>query len=192
MGEVVKIGLTGGIGTGKTYISKYFKEIGIPVFHADEEAKKLYSDPAFARELKERFPDSVTLDESGGVDVGRLKTAFSDKAFLRELSEFVHPYVHMRFEQWAAAQWTPSVIMESAVLFEYGIDKKFDRVIVAHAPLEIRIRRVEARNPELGRDEIMRRIDSQMPQEDKCALADLVIMTGETFGMCGGFTGQES
>lgn len=192
MGDVVKIGLTGGIGTGKTYISKYFEEMGIPVFRADDEAKKLYSEPGFVSELRKAFPDRDVFSADGGVDMCRLKKAFSDKAFLRELSEFVHPYVHMRFEQWAAAQWTPSVIMESAILFEYGIDKKFDRVIVAHAPLEIRIRRIMERNPELGRDEIMRRIDSQMPQEDKCALADLVIMTGETFGMCGGFTGQES
>lgn len=191
MGDVVKIGLTGGIGTGKTYISKYFEEMGIPVFRADDEVKKLYSEPGFVSELRKVFPDRDVFSADGGVDTGRLKKAFSDKAFLRELSEFVHPYVHMRFEQWAAAQWTPSVIMESAILFEYGIDKKFDRVIVAHAPLEIRIRRIMERNPELGRDEIMRRIDSQMPQEDKCALADLVIMTGETFGMCGGFTGQE-
>lgn len=188
MEKIVRIGLTGGIGTGKTYISKYFEEMGVPVFRADDEAKRLYSEPAFARELKEKFPDRVVLDGNGKVDASRLKTAFSDKAFLKELSEFVHPRVHERFEQWAALQWTPSVIMESAILFEYGIDGKFDRIIVAHAPLGIRIQRIMSRNPELGRDEVMRRIESQMPQEEKCAKADLVVMTGETFGMCGGFT----
>ena len=149
-----KIALTGGIGTGKTYLSTHFIEMGIPVFYADAEAKKLYSEPRFLQRIRESFGEEVFTP--GRPD-------------------------QLSFERWAAEQDAPAVMMESAVVFEGNLTQYFDKIIVADAPVELRIRRVMARNPEMTREQILARMARQMPQEEKCRRADLVVCTGETY-----------
>ena len=107
--------------------------------------------------------------------------SFDDEDFLQRLSRFVHPYVMRDFEKWAEAQNAAAVIMESAILFEYDLVSYFDKIIVADAPVELRIQRVLARNPEMTREQILARMSKQMPQEEKCRRADLVVCTGETY-----------
>ena len=183
---MVKIGLTGGIGTGKTYLSAHFRDMGIPVYYADEEAKRLYRQPEFLQEMRKAFPDARFWLSDGSLNMEELAKSFADEAFLQRLSRFVHPFVMRDFERWAAQQNAPAVMMESAILFEYGLTAYFDKIIVADAPEWLRIKRVQARNPHLTEADIRQRMSRQMSQEEKCSRADLVVCTGETYreGRC--------
>ena len=176
-----KIALTGGIGTGKTYLSRHFAEMGIPVFYADVEAKRLYRQPEFVAALCETFSTDI-LRQDGAVDMGKMASmVFSDEEMLRKLNAMVHPRVMRMFEEWAAGQSSSAVMMESAIVYEADLSGFFDKIIVADAPLELRIRRVLLRDPHLTREDVLQRMSCQMPQEEKCALADLVVCTGETY-----------
>ena len=178
-----KIALTGGIGTGKTYLSTHFIEMGIPVFYADDEAKKLYTDPQFLQTIREAFGDEVfATDYPDRLSFERLAAkVFDDEEALQQLNRLVHPAVMQKFEEWCAQQDAPAVMMESAVVFEGNLISYFDKIIVADAPVELRIRRIMARNPEMTREQILARMARQMPQEEKCRRADLVVCTGETY-----------
>ena len=176
-----KIALTGGIGTGKTYLSSHFVQMGIPVFYADDEAKKLYHKPYFVAQIKTIFGDEYVLAD-GQVNLPLLsKTVFADEEKLAQLNRLIHPAVMQLFEEWAKQQSASTVMMESAILFEGNLTHYFDKIIVADAPLELRIRRIMARNPELTREHILQRMSKQMTQEEKCRRADLVVCTGETY-----------
>ena len=85
------------------------------------------------------------------------------------------------FERWAVVQNAAAVMMESAILYEYGLDQYFDKIIAADAPEALRIRRIQVRNPHLTEADIRQRMSRQMPQEEKCCRADLVVCTGETY-----------
>ena len=178
-----KVALTGGIGTGKTYLSSHFIQMGIPVFYADEEAKKLYRDPQFLLRMRALFGDEVfDGGQPNRLDFKKLSArVFSNPEELQALNELVHPAVMEQFDRWCAEQSTETVMMESAVIFEGGLERYFDKVIVVDAPLELRIRRVLLRNPEMTREQILQRMARQMSQEEKCRRADLVVCTGETY-----------
>lgn len=178
---MVKIGLTGGIGTGKTYLSTHFQDMGIPVYYADDEAKKLYRQPFFLSEMRKVFPDKRLWLADGTLNMSELSQSFENEDFLKRLSHFVHPFVMRDFERWAAEQNTYAVMMESAILFEYGLDSHFDKIIVADASEALRIKRIQVRNPQLTEADIRKRMSRQLPQEEKCARADLVVCTGETY-----------
>ena len=178
---MLRIGLTGGIGTGKTYLSKHFVDMGIPVYYADDEAKKLYRNPLFLAEMRMAFPDERLWFADGTLNMPVLSQSFGDETFLQRLSYFVHPYVMRDFERWASEQNAQTVIMESAILFEYGLDSYFDKIIVADAPEALRIKRIRERNPHLTEADVRQRMARQMPQEEKCSRADLVVCTGETY-----------
>ena len=178
---MLKIGLTGGIGTGKTFLSKHFVDMGIPVYYADDEAKKLYQNPSFLAEMRVEFPDERLWLPDGSINRTRLSQSFENEDFLKRLSHFVHPYVMRDFERWAAEQDTPAVMMESAIIFEYDLVSYFDKIIVADAPEALRIQRIRTRNPQLTEADIRQRMARQMPQEEKCSRADLVVCTGETY-----------
>lgn len=181
MATKYRIALTGGIGTGKTYLSRHFVQMGIPVFYADDEAKALYRDEAFVGQLCALFGKRI-LDATGQVDRQVLADIiFNDGEQLARLEQLVHPAVMQRFEQWAEIQPGNAVMMESAVVFERGLDVHFDKVIVADAPLELRIKRVLKRAPGTTREQVLQRMATQMPQEEKCRRADLVVCTGETY-----------
>lgn len=190
--NMYKIALTGGIGTGKTYLSKHFIQMGIPVFYADDEAKKLYEDVLFQEKLQRLFDDPALVTDQK-VNLAVLsQLVFGNEDNLQKLNRLVHPAVMERFVCWAEEQQVPAVMMESAIVFEGGLEHFFDKIIVVHAPLELRIQRVQERNPELTREAILQRMSHQMPQEEKCRRADLVICTGETYGMSRDFICGES
>lgn len=178
---MLKIALTGGIGTGKTYLSTHFRDMGIPVYYADEEAKKLYRQHDFLEDMRNVFPDEKLWLADGSLNMQYLSQSFENEQFLKQLSHFVHPYVMRDFERWASEQNTASVMMESAILYEYGLDQYFDKIIVADAPEALRIKRIRMRNPHLTEEDIRQRMARQMPQEEKCCRADLVVCTGETY-----------
>ena len=94
---MVKIGLTGGIGTGKTYLSTHFRDMGIPVYYADDEAKKLYRQPSFLSEMRKEFPDERLWLLDGSLNLQALSQSFENEEFLHQLSLFVHPFVMRDF-----------------------------------------------------------------------------------------------
>ncbi len=175
-----KIALTGGIGTGKTYLSRHFVEMGIPVFYADVEAKKIYQDADFVADLVRTFGDVLLPD--GTVDLRKMGAmVFADEEKLQILNKMIHPRVMQMFEKWSMLQSSQTVIMETAIVYEGNLTGYFDKIIVVDAPLELRIRRILQRDPHLTREDILQRMSRQMPQEEKCARADLVVCTGETY-----------
>jgi len=170
----IRIALTGGIGTGKTFISKQFLDKGVPVFYADDEAKKLYSSEKVLFFLKENFGDNIFTNSQ--LDFSKLTAfVFSNKEYRKRIESFIHPLVMQQFEMWASAQDANMVMLESALIFEAGLEKFFDKIIVVDAPLDIRIERIKDRNPSLSEKDILQRIHSQMSQEEKCKRADLVV-----------------
>ena len=173
----IKIALTGGIGTGKTYISKQFLDMGIPVFYADEEAKKLYDSEEAIAFFKEKYGE--TCFSNNQLDYSKLATyIFSDIETRKQIESFIHPLVMQKFENWASQQDSGIVMLESAIVFEAGLEKFFDKIIVVDAPLNIRIERIKNRNTQLSETEILQRINSQLSQKEKCTRADLVIWNG--------------
>jgi dephospho-CoA kinase len=170
----IKIALTGGIGTGKTHISKHFLDMGIPVFYADEETKKLYTSEKVLTFFKNKYGDSFFTDEK--LDLSKLATfIFKNPENRKQIETFIHPLVMQLFEDWAVQQKSNTVMLESAIIFEAGLGKFFDKIIVVDAPLDVRIQRIKNRNAHLSEQEILQRINLQMPQEEKCKRGDFVI-----------------
>jgi len=170
-----KIGLTGGIGVGKTYVSEVFKSLGVPVFNADIEAKKLMITSKKLMDLvKSEFGEDIYVNEN----LNKEKLAsivFSDKSKLKKLNSLVHPIVKAEFEQWYTKQTSPYVIKETAILFESNSHLGLDVVICVSAPLELRVVRVMKRDNSTEK-EIKNRIENQFSQEEKENLSDYIII----------------
>jgi dephospho-CoA kinase len=173
----IKIALTGGIGTGKTFVSKQFLDKGVPVFYADEEAKKLYHSEKVLAFFKEKYGD--TCFTNNRIDLKKLSNiVFSDTVSRKKVETFIHPLVMEQFDVWAAHQVSEIVVLESAIIYEAELAHCFDKIIVVDAPLTVRIQRIRERNPHLSEEEIMQRIHLQLPQEEKCRRADFVVLNG--------------
>lgn len=169
-----KYALTGGIGTGKTFISKDFIRNGIPVFYADEEAKKLYAREDVVARLGELFGEDIFSDNK--LDFKKMgEMIFADTEAQKKLESLIHPLVMAEFENWARTQESDEVMMESAIIFESHLEKYFDKVFVVNASVPVRVARIRRRNPDWSEEEILARINAQMSQEEKCRLADEVI-----------------
>jgi dephospho-CoA kinase len=170
----LKIGVTGGIGSGKTTVCKVFTAIGIPVFSADNEAKKLMeSDP----QVMEQVNSIAGYDIYQGGTLNRAELAeliFNSRDLLERINGVVHPAVRRQFEIWYSDQEAGYVILEAAILFETGSYKTVDRIITVIAPFEERIERVVRRNS-LTREQIMERIRNQSDDEYKISRSDFVI-----------------
>ena len=161
-----RLGVTGGIGSGKTTVCRIFSVLGIPVFVADN----------VARDVMENEPDiraainlitGKDLYTHGNLDRKELaRIIFNRPDLLRKVNAAVHPEVLERFNRWASASDSPYVIMEAAILFEAGADSLVDRVVTISAPVEERISRVMGRN-ELTREEVIRRINNQLGDEER-------------------------
>jgi len=170
-----KIALTGGIGTGKTYISKFFVDFGIPVYYADEEAKKLYDEPEIITLIATQFGGSVITDRK--VDFHKLaKLLFDNSDHINRINKIIHPILMERFNDWAELQNSQYVMLESAIVFEAGLDHYFDFIIAVDAPYDLRLNRLRERNPSFSEEDFRKRINSQMEQSLKCEKADLVIV----------------
>lgn len=169
-----KIALTGGIGTGKTFISKMFIKEGIPVFYADDEAKKLYNDESVLQQLRQAFGEAIFIDNK--LNFKKMASIiFAEEEKKKVLESIIHPKVMEMFNAWAEQQNSEKVIMESAIIFEAHLEKYFDKVIVVNASLPVRMERIRRRNPEMTDKQILARIATQMDQAEKCRLADEVI-----------------
>jgi len=170
----IKIALTGGIGTGKTYISKHFLDIGIPVFYADDEAKKLYASEKILDFFADKYGELFFTDKK--LDLSKLTAfVFKNPENRKKIEAFIHPLVMQKFEEWATQQTSNIVMMESAIIFEAGLETFFDKIIAVDAPLDVRINRIKKRNSHLSEEDILQRINTQISQEEKCKHADIVV-----------------
>ena len=169
------IGLTGGIGSGKSTVASFFATKGIPVYIADEEAKKIMNKPNIIQEVQSLF-DELVVDENGQLLRSKIASiVFNNPNLLAALNAIIHPKVQEHFQQWLAQNQTVSfVIKEVAILFETGGNKTCDKVILVTAPLETRIERVMKRD-QISRNAVLDRIKNQMPDEEKIMLSDFVI-----------------
>ena len=170
-----KIGITGGIGSGKTYVSKVFESLGIPVFNADIEAKKLMSTSSeLIQSIKYEFGNDI-FDDYILNSKKLASVVFSDTEKLRKLNSLVHPIVRQEFLRWQVKKKSTYVIKEAAILFESDSYKGLDAVICVTAPINLRIDRVKLRDGYSYR-EIKNRIENQISQEEKENLSDYIIV----------------
>lgn len=172
------LGLTGGIGSGKTTVAGFFKELGVPVFIADDEAKILMnSDPELKTKIKEVFGDKAYKNDS--LDRKFIANqVFKDKNLLEQLNSIVHPAVGKHFLKWKQHQHSAYVVYEAAILFEKGGYKQCDRNLLITAPLGVRVERLVARD-QATPEEIEARMNNQWSDDKKAALADFIIENNE-------------
>jgi len=169
------IGLTGGIGSGKTTVAGYFAALGVPVYIADEEAKKLLFLPETVAEVISAFGKDVLSD--GLPDRKKLAgLVFNNPQKLAVLNSIIHPRVKKHFTEWVGKHKDkPCVIKEAAILFESGSYKDCDAVILVTAPKEIRLQRVMKRD-KVSETEVLARMERQWDDERKAPLSDYVII----------------
>ncbi len=168
------VGLTGGIGSGKTTVAKLFSELGVPIYIADIEAKRLTdSSKVIRRKLIALLGEEAYL----GSKLNRKFVAdkiFNNKTLLENVNAIIHPKVAAHFKKWLAKQKASYVIKEAAILFENGGYKNCDLVILVTAPKQIRIARIMLRD-KASKTEIEQRMNNQWSDEKKQKLADIII-----------------
>lgn len=172
---MIKVGITGGIGSGKTTVCKLFEKMDIPVYYADIEAKRIMNTD---RSLKQKIKD--LLGKDAYYRNGRLNRkfvasiVFNDKEKLESLNALVHPAVALDGQQWFDAQTTKYALKEAALLVENESYKRLDFLIVVTAPVEMRIKRVVKRDKS-DYNQVKRRIANQLPEIQKKKVADFII-----------------
>ncbi|RKS93933.1 dephospho-CoA kinase [Flavobacterium limicola] len=168
------IGLTGGIGSGKTTVANFFKSYGIPVYIADDEARKIMQSADIMEAIKDLF--GVDVFENEILNREKLaKIVFNNPESLEKLNGIVHPTVKKHFEQWLLQNLeAPYVIYEAAILFESGSYKDCDIIITVTAPIESRIQRVIKRD-KTTRELVLKRINAQWTDEKRISKSDFVI-----------------
>jgi dephospho-CoA kinase len=174
----LKIGLTGGIGSGKSMVAKIFSLIGIPVFYADIAAKNvMHEDVALKQKIKETFGEAAyennTLNRKYIADI-----VFNDPFKLEQLNAMVHPATIAAAHRWMLQQTTPYVIKEAALFFEAGSTQGLDFIIGVYAPQHLRVQRVMQRD-NVTREEVFSRMSKQINEEMKMRLCDFVIVNDE-------------
>lgn len=164
---MIKIGITGGIGCGKTTVCKVFELLGVPVYYADDEAKKLLDfDENVKKNILQTFGSTI-LNDTGIIDRKKLSSfVFNNKEKLEKLNSIVHPAVNLHFEVWLKKYSSQKYILkEAAILFESGAYKLVDKVIAVIAPIELKINRAMQRD-KITREQVMQRMSNQMKDEE--------------------------
>lgn len=171
---MILVGLTGGIGSGKSTVINYFKELGVTCYQADDEAKKLMnSDKGLIKKIKNSFGDSIYINSK--LDRKKLSAiVFTDKQKLELLNSIVHPYVNRHFENYCKGLEDIYIIKEVAIIFEIGTQNKFDKIILVRAPKEDRVKRIINRD-KCNRQDAINRINNQIADDDKIDQCDFII-----------------
>ena len=170
----IVVGLTGGIGSGKTTVLKAFEDLGVPTYIADVRAKELMTtDINLINSIQEKFGKASYVD--GILNTVYLSNiVFKDNASLQLLNALVHPAVRKDFSSWLQAQAAAFVVYESALIFEHHQEHNFDYVILVTAPLEERIERVLKRD-QTTREHILDRVNKQLPDDEKAKKSDFIV-----------------
>lgn len=178
---MIKIGLTGGIGTGKSTVAKIFEIIGVPVYNSDERTKQLYlTDVELKTEMIKHFGNKV-YTELGLLNKEYLrKLIFNDKEKLKIINKIVHPRVKVDFDKWISEINDRNyVIKEAAILIESGAYKNVDQIIVVSSPVSLRKQRVMNRD-NCTEDEVQKRMDNQLSEKVLLEYANIEIRNNET------------
>ena len=175
-----RVGITGGIGSGKSLVCSILEFLGIPVYYADIEARRLMNEDVELRSaLKAEFGEVIY--KGGELDRQALGSrVFGEPRLLEKINQMVHPVVRKDFDNWCKA-WenVPYVVEEAAILFESGANKQMNMSVLVYAPIPLRISRVMDRDG-LSSDEIKKRMSYQLDEEEKKRRADSVIINDET------------
>ncbi len=175
---MIKIGLTGGIGTGKTTVAKRFEKLGVPVYYADDRAKAIMQhDTEIKRQIIDLFGEKAFQDNRLSVSyIGGM--VFDNPSLLKKLESIVHPAVRKDFVRWCKRQNTDYVIVENAILHKSGMDKLVDLVIVVTANLKKRIERLKKRDGKSKR-ELLKIINNQDKESELLKKSDFIIKNNE-------------
>ncbi|MCB9196926.1 MAG: dephospho-CoA kinase [Flavobacteriales bacterium] len=170
----VRIGLTGGIGSGKSTVARIFESFGVPVYYADTEAKRLMHESPIRQQIIGRFGEESYVN--GDLNRSYLaKKVFKDPKALQDLNNIVHPIVGKDYAEWCLRQTENIVVKEAAILIESGAIDSVDKVVVVTAPEEIRIDRVMKRDG-VAEDEVRARMKNQIKEEDRLKYADFIVL----------------
>lgn len=174
----MRLGVTGGIGSGKTTVCRVFSVLGIPVFHADPEARQIMESDSEVAELVNSAA-GTNVYVNGKIDRNLLASLiFNDRNILSRINSIVHPRVFNAFLKWSEIQHSPYSILEAAILFESGAERFVDYTLSVSAPVEERILRVMKRN-ELTREQVIDRIRNQADDTLREEKSDFVIRNSE-------------
>ena len=175
-----RIGITGGIGAGKSLVAEIIKAMGYPVYNSDERAKELTeSNPKIKEGLIHLFGEEIYQNDTLN-KFALAQAIFSDESLREKVNALIHPIVREDFNLWALAQNNSLVFNESAILFETGSFKNFDAIILVYAPKELRIKRIMKRD-NCSENEVLKRMNSQFSDEEKYQLTEFrVLNDGQT------------
>ena len=175
---MIKVGLTGGIGSGKTTIANIFKQLGVPIYFSDNRAKYLMLNNQFLREsLISLFGDKVVVN--GLLNRSYIASkVFSKPKELIKLNALVHPFVQKDFDDWSTSQCSVYVIKEAAILFETGANKLLDKVVLVESPKDLKVSRVMLRDG-MKNEEVLMRMSKQWSDDQKRTYADYIIYNDE-------------
>ena len=175
---MLKIGLTGGIGSGKSTVAKVFEVLGIPVYKADDEAKRLMAtDPELIEKIKTHFTNEAYIN--GKLNKPFIASiVFNNKEKLNLLNSLVHPFTIEDGKRWMSQQQTPYAIKEAALIFESGSQGEFDFIIGVYAPISLRMHRAMQRD-HADKEEIQERMQNQIKEEIKMKLCDDILINNE-------------
>ncbi|KAG4069332.1 hypothetical protein HA402_012185 [Bradysia odoriphaga] len=176
---MLKIGITGGIGSGKSTVSRIFELLGVPVYYADDRAKDIMvRDPELIAQIRQHFGNEV-YDAQGVLNRKYLgNIVFNDKNKLALLNSLVHPATIRDSDNWAQQQHTPYLLKEAALLFETESFHHLDKVIAVYAPQPLRVHRVMKRD-NVTRNEVLARMYKQIDETIKMRLSDFIIHNDE-------------
>jgi dephospho-CoA kinase len=175
-----RIGLTGGIGSGKTLVCSILEKLGVPVYSADNEARRLMNtDIELKENIVKMFGDQA-YNKDGLNRAFISDSVFGDSDKLSRLNALVHPVVRKDFNRWSSRQGEVSyVVEEAAILFESGAFREMDLSVLIYAPKDLRIGRVMSRD-QVDREDVLKRMGLQMPEEQKMKMADHIIYNDGT------------
>lgn len=174
-----RVGITGGIGCGKSTVVTEFSRLGVHAFVADSVAATYYDDTSFLAQIRDLFGDSVFRPDGSADKRIIASRVFSDSALLRSLNALVHPRVMADFDTFCRQHRDePYVLFESAILYDYGFDRMMDKVVCVYLDLAERVARLRERD-RVGEDQILARVANQMPAEEAMMRADYVILNYE-------------
>jgi dephospho-CoA kinase len=179
-----RIGITGGIGSGKSIVSRVFAALGVPVYDSDSRAKWVMANDLVLREQLRAAFGTETYDANGQLNRPYLaQVAFNDATQLARLNALVHPRVGEDFASWTATQATAGhayILKEAALLYESGAYRTLDAIITVFAPPEVRTARVQSRDAHRSAAEVQAIMDKQLSEEEKLQRADYVVYNDDS------------